>query len=197
MNRRRPLPLVLPTELPRNDGIVLRPFQDGDVEMLRDLATDPYLPLIGSLPANASRQQAAEFIRRQHQRLETGAGYSFCVADAATDDALGTAGLWLADLAEGRATAGYSVAPAARRRGVAGKALRTLTGFGWTIPELFRIELYIEPWNTGSTRVAEAAGYLREGLLRSHQPIGGRRADMLLYAAVRPWEAAAKGPAMS
>jgi RimJ/RimL family protein N-acetyltransferase len=78
------------------------------------------------------------------------------------------------------------VAPFARRRGAAVKALRAVTAFGWTLSDLFRIELYIEPWNVGSVRAAEAVGYAREGLQRSHQPIGGRRADMLLYASLRP-----------
>jgi hypothetical protein len=31
-----------------------------------------------------------------------------------------------------------------------------------------------------------ASGYRREGLLCSHQEIGGIRRDMLLYAAIRP-----------
>jgi len=53
-------------------------------------------------------------------------------------------------------------------------------------PTLHRIELHIEPWNIGSIRVAETCGYEREGLLRSHQEIGGIRRDMLLYAAIRP-----------
>jgi RimJ/RimL family protein N-acetyltransferase len=44
-----------------------------------------------------------------------------------------------------------------------------LTSFAWTIPPLRRIELYVEPWNTGSIKTAERAGYEREGLLRSHQ----------------------------
>jgi hypothetical protein len=47
--------------------------------------------------------------------------------------------------------------------------LQALTAFAWTISELHRIELYIEPWNTGSIRVAESAGYRDDGLLRSHQ----------------------------
>jgi ribosomal-protein-alanine N-acetyltransferase len=50
---------------------------------------------------------------------------------------------------------------------------------------LHRIELYIEPWNVASVRTAERARYQREGLLRSHQEIGGRRRDMLLYAIIR------------
>jgi ribosomal-protein-alanine N-acetyltransferase len=60
-----------------------------------------------------------------------------------------------------------------------------LTRFAWTIPALRRVELYIEPWNGSSIRVAEAAGYQREGLLRSHREIGGIWRDMLLYATIR------------
>ncbi|HEY5788350.1 MAG TPA: GNAT family protein [Microlunatus sp.] len=182
-------PLQPPVISPSDDGVVLRPFDTGDVEMLCDLATDPYVPLIGSLPAYATEQQALEYIGRQLSRWETGVGYSFCVADLDSGSALGTAGLWIRDLAVGRGSAGYTVAPSARRRGVAARALRALTTFGWTLPELFRIELYVEPWNLGSLRAAEAVGYQCEGLLRSHQPIGERRADMYLYARLRTEDA--------
>ena len=40
----------------------------------------------------------------------------------------------------------------------------------------------VEPWNAASWRTAGSAGYQREGLLRSHQEIGGHRVDMFLYA---------------
>lgn len=63
-----------------------------------------------------------------------------------------------------------------------------LTEFAWSVPGLFRVALYIEPWNVGSVRTAERAGYVREGLLRSHQVIASQRRDMLLYASVRPME---------
>lgn len=156
--------------------------------MLRDLSTDPYVPTIGTLPANASHEEALAYVHRQQGRYDEGRGFAFTIADAATDRALGGCGLWLRELASGRGAAGYSVAPGARGRGVAAEALTALTTFGWTLPGLYRIELYIEEWNTGSIRTAERAGYQREGLLRSHQEIGGERRDMLLYAAVRPGE---------
>ena len=50
----------MPSTPPTSGGIVLRPFRDAAVAMLRDLATDPYVPLIGSLPANASEQEALD-----------------------------------------------------------------------------------------------------------------------------------------
>jgi hypothetical protein len=50
--------------------VVLREFSDRDVTMLMELSNDPYVPLIGSLPADASQQEAHEYIDRQRGRLE-------------------------------------------------------------------------------------------------------------------------------
>lgn len=179
------MPLAWPTEAPRSGPVRLRPFQDRDVPMVRDLATDAYVPLIGSLPPAADDEQARAWVARQHGRLEAGTGFSFCVADLVADRALGAAGLTLVGPA--RASAGYATAPAERGRGVAGHALTALTSFAWAhLPSLRRVELYVEPWNSASLAVAHRAGYEREGLLRSHQEIGGRRVDMVLLAALRP-----------
>lgn len=79
---------------------------------------------------------------------------------------------------------GYSIVPSARGRGLASDALRALTDFGWHIPGLDRIVLYVEPWNVASIRTAERAGYVREILLRDHEIAGARR-DVLRFAAVR------------
>lgn len=165
--------------------VVLREFADADLPMVQELSTDPYVPLIGTLPADASRQEAQDYIDRQRGRLAEGVGFSFAIAEASTGRGVGGIGLWLAALDHGRATAGYSVIPSARGRGLASAALTALTSFAWTIPELHRVELYVEPWNVGSVKTAERAGFKREGLLRSHQEIGGHRRDMLLYATIR------------
>lgn len=180
------LPLVLPDPGPVSGEVRLRGFRATDVAMVRDLSTDPYVPLIGSLPGEADETAALGWIVRQHDRLITGAGYSFCAALRATDEAVGAAGLWLGSREHGRASAGYSVAPRARGRGLAVDALSALTQFAWTVPEVHRVELYVEPWNEASRRTALAAGYAREGLLLSHQVIGERRVDMELFAALRP-----------
>ncbi|QKE86144.1 GNAT family N-acetyltransferase [Arthrobacter sp. NEB 688] len=154
--------------------------------MVLDLATDPYVPVISTLPAGADDADARAYLERQHGRLAEGRGFSFCVALDATDEAVGTAGLWVDDLAHGRFRAGYTVAPSWRGRGLATDALRALTTFAWTLEVAHRVELYVEPWNTASLAVAERVGYEREGLLRGHHRLGGRWCDMLLLASVRP-----------
>lgn len=179
--------LQWPKSTPTYGAVRLRAFEERDVPMVRDLSTDPYQRTISSLPADASDQEALAYIRHQPQRLPEGIGFSFCIADRGTDEALGGTGLWVRDLAHGRSGVGYSVAPRARGRGVAADALRALVGFAWTIDGLHRLEARIEPWNTASIRTAEAAGFEREGLLRSHEElVGGRRVDLLMYALLRP-----------
>jgi [ribosomal protein S5]-alanine N-acetyltransferase len=154
--------------------------------MVLELATDPYVTSIGTLPAHADEGQAREWIERNRGRWTEGRGFSFAIEESATGRAVGQLGLWLAELEQGRAELGYVVMPGARGRGYAAAALGAATGFAWTIPALHRLQLHIEPWNAASIRTAERAGYDCEGLLRSYQEIGGVRRDMLLYAAIRP-----------
>ncbi|WP_231939473.1 GNAT family N-acetyltransferase [Brevibacterium siliguriense] len=157
-----------------------------DADMARDLSTDPYVPLTGTLPGNASREEAESWVRRQQGRHAEGRGFSFTIAKRSDDEAVGHCGLWLKDLADGRADAGYGIAPSSRRSGYATEALIALTKFAWTIPGLSRVELFIEPGNTGSLRTADRAGYVRERVLAEQQEIGGTRRDMVVFAAPLP-----------
>jgi ribosomal-protein-alanine N-acetyltransferase len=175
---------VWPAELPviSRPPIVLRAFSDADVGLVQSVATDALIPLITTVPASGNLDDARAYIDRQLSRHVTGAGYSFAVADAATGDAVGQVGLWLKDLPHGRASTGYWVAGRFRRRGYVTAALAAISRWGMSLDGIHRIELYAEPWNEGSWRAAERAGYRREGLLRSWQWVGQERRDMYMYS---------------
>ena len=175
-----PTPLPWPAEPPAWGTVLLRRFTPADVGMLRDLATDPYVALIGTLPHRADEAQAVAYVERQLSRSEQGVGWSFCVADRSSGEALGGAGLWLVPDDPQVVTAGYSVAPRARGRGVATQAMRALAGFAWTLPDVERVELRVEPGNTASLRVAEAAGFERGERLPG-QEFRGRTIDLVRF----------------
>ena len=179
-----PLP-PWPSTAPASGRVVLRRFEDDDVAMVRELSTDPYVPLIGTLDAHCDEAGAHAYIDRQHARHPEGAGYSFAIADSGSGRALGMIGLWMRDRPHGRARAGYAVVPSMRGRSVGTDALRALIPFAWAFPELHRLELHIEPSNAASVAVAERAGFCHEGVLRGYQEIGGRRRDLASYALVR------------
>ncbi|MGZ6818327.1 MAG: GNAT family N-acetyltransferase [Blastococcus sp.] len=176
-------------------NVVLRPFGLEDVSTVEDAASDPYVRLITGLQANDSAGAWA-YLQRQSLREERGLGVSFAIGEATTGEAVGQIGLWLRakapdgatgyrEEAHGRAAIGYWVAPSRRRRGYATDALHAIGEWALRLPEVHRLELFIEPWNEGSWRAAEAAGFEREGLLRGWQEIGGERRDMYAYSRLR------------
>ncbi|MDR6508121.1 GNAT family protein [Arthrobacter oryzae] len=160
----------------------LRPFSTDDVAVIQEVSEDPLIPLITTVPASGSKTAALAFIQRQHQRLADRSGYSFAIADATSDQAVGQIGLWLKNLSQGRASIGYWVAPSQRGKGVASTALKALSTWGLAQSGIHRLELYVEPWNEGSWRAAEHAGFIREGTLRSWLEIDGQRRDMYMYS---------------
>ena len=94
----------VPLRLPRLEDthVVLRAFVDGDAHLIQDVSTDPFIPLITSVPDVPDIEAARAFLHRQQARLDDHAGYSFAIADSASNEALGQIGLWLPDLMQGR-----------------------------------------------------------------------------------------------
>jgi RimJ/RimL family protein N-acetyltransferase len=48
-----------------------------------------------------------------------------------------------------------------------------------------RLEVLVQPQNEASLALAERVGFRREGLMRSHSVIRGRRVDMVMLALLR------------
>ncbi|RSS57153.1 GNAT family N-acetyltransferase [Streptomyces sp. WAC01280] len=173
-------PLDVP-ELAADGGFTLRPWRLSDVPLVREASEDAYIPLITTVPSPWSAPAARAFVERQWERAASGAGYPFVIVDP-DGRPVGTVGLWLRDLAQGRAALGYWVVGSARGRGAAGTAVRAVVTWALKDLRIPRLELYVEPWNTASVHTAERAGFRREGLLRGWQVVGSERRDMFLYA---------------
>ena len=163
----------------------LREWREDDIESVFSVTDDPVIPLISEVPrGRRDRTAALRFVTSQHKRLADGQGWRFAFTARDDDEAVGYVGvLWIAKPA-GRASIGYWSCPKGRGRGLTTDAVRTVADWVLTQAGAARLEAFIEPWNTGSIRVAEAAGFQREGLMRSFAPLGGIRKDALLYAKI-------------
>ena len=84
-----------------------------------------------------------------------------------------------------RAWVGYWLAPAARGRGLATRAVRLVAAWAFTDPTLERLELMTLVGNDASGRVALRAGFRREGILRRYLDFRGALLDAVMYAMVR------------
>jgi ribosomal-protein-alanine N-acetyltransferase len=159
----------------------LRNFRAEDLDLVRQAAADPHIPLITTVPSVFSEEAARAYIERQQRRPREGMGYSFAIAAEDTDQALGSIALMM-NVGQGRASIGYWVVPAYRGLGAARRGLGAVASWGLRELRIPRLELYVEPWNAASIAVAERNGFRREGLLRSWLQVGTERRDMFMYS---------------
>jgi RimJ/RimL family protein N-acetyltransferase len=165
----------------RDEGIVLRPWRMDDAPAVEVACRDPEIAhWIPFVPRPYTRADAEEYLRGA---IESGdERRAFAIADAGSDEVLGSIDIGVNSM-QYRGHIGYWVAPPARGRGVCTRALRLLSRWAFEDLGLQRVELITDPDNVASQRVAEKAGFRREGVLRSHllHP-DGRRRDSVLFS---------------
>jgi RimJ/RimL family protein N-acetyltransferase len=169
-----------------SDGeIRIRLRADSDVPQMVEACRDPEIPRWTQVPAGYDEGYAREFeIQAERDRL-AGRGLHLVVVDAGSERLLGSVGIVHLDRTEGRCELGYWLAREARGRGLATRAVRLLSA--WILGELpiERIEIHAEPDNLASRRVAERAGFIFEGVLRSYIVNKGVRHDAASYSLLR------------
>jgi len=175
---------VSPPNPPLGDGVIaLRPFRAEDAPAITAACNDPevqrWIPLI---PVPYAEADARRFILMTLQAWHDGTGYEFAIVDATTDRYIGSIGLHLGANPR-RHAIGYLVAPEARRRGVAVRALRLVTRWGFDRLGIDRLALWTLPGNVASQAVAEKAGFRFEGLIRNWESDrDDRPVDAVMYS---------------
>ena len=89
------------------------------------------------------------------------------------------------DLADShRGSVGYWLLPEARGKGFATRSVQLISR--WTLGDLgmARLSVLTQPSNDRSQRVAKRSGFVKEGILRSYEEIGGRRVDCVVFSLV-------------
>jgi RimJ/RimL family protein N-acetyltransferase len=163
----------------RDEHVSLRPFRDDDVRAIADACRDPDMArFIPHLPSPYAERDAAEYVRLTRSWERAGDRIALAVADPTSDDLLGSIDVRLAPTG----SIGYWIAPWARGRGVATRALILLSRWSIRVGGVERLELYTDVKNAASQRVAEKAGFRREGVLRAHLPFRDGRRDSVVFS---------------
>jgi RimJ/RimL family protein N-acetyltransferase len=172
------------SEVTLSDGVVtLRAWQSTDAPAVFAACQDPLIARFIPIPQPYTEADALGFVsfhvdgQAEHER-------SFAIADAPTGKLLGS--ISRHGPFGHRATFGYWLAPEARGRGVATRALRLITD--WTIAstDLIRLDLYTDLENDRSGAVAQRVGFVREGIRRAWDlDRDGQPIDVMSYVLVR------------
>lgn len=145
--------------------LVLRPWRDSDADAVVRACQEPAIQRYTRVPEPYLLSDAEEFVGSgTREAWRVGAGAAFAIASIESGDVVGAVGLMDVDAVRRVASAGYWMAAAARRRGVASRALGAITEWALTDVGFVRLEVEIEPENTASLGVAAAAGFVRDDI---------------------------------
>lgn len=164
----------LPIRVLEVPGLRLRPWEHSDAgELLRafgEMSIRHYSATVVDTAADA-----AAFVDKRAAAWSERYGVSWAVVAAGTGSVVGHIGIAVTERSLDTAMIGYWLLPRARGRGVATRAVRAATAFGFGYLDLHRIELAHAVENVASCAVATRAGYPYEGTLRDAMRYAGER----------------------
>ena len=167
---------------PITDGVVaLRRVSESDVDQIVAACQDSAIKrFTSSIPDPYRRSDARHWIALHEKSLER--EMPLAVVDAEQHDRLlGMSGLHDAAWPHRRCDTGYWTVPDARGKGYASRALALVAEWGFGEFGFERIGLYADVENVGSHRVAERAGFAREGVLKRYLILRGTPRDCVVY----------------
>jgi len=159
---------LVPPDPPLSDGvIILRPLEESDLATIERAGSDAEILKWFDL----QRRSSADYLAARREAWTEGTGASFAICDASRPGtSLGQVFIERDD--DGRGSVGYWLLEDARGKGRATRAVRLAASWALSEMRLGRLQLHTDPENVASQRVAERAGFTREGVLRAYN---GRR----------------------
>ena len=184
-----------PTANPSDGAVTLRRWTVGDAPFIASAMSDPAIRRFNGghdrygrpapTPSVADAEAyIASFALGWQTFAQTGnpAGAGYAITEAGSGALLGCCGVddWTS---EDVAQFGYWLAPGARGRGHATRAVILMTEWLFKVGAARAFVTVVED-NKASAAVARRAGYIYEGTMRDHSVWQGKRQDVLRFAAL-------------
>jgi len=168
-----------------SDKFLLRPLVASDAEAIYAACQDPDIARWTTIPQPYLREHATGFVADTIDAWEHGREPTFAMVDRASGRLIGCVGL-RSDGASGHAMEiGYWTAPAGRGRGLTTEAVRLVSRWALLDLRAERVGLLVYVGNEASARVAEKAGFRREGVLRRYSLQRGTPRDTIVHSLIR------------
>jgi [ribosomal protein S5]-alanine N-acetyltransferase len=171
---------------PLTDGeVVLRDYLERDIpEILIAYQDDPRLHSLTGEDRPPSGAELGSRAEREAGARAVGERATLTILEPGGDTCRGQIKVDSVDWDNGRAELTIWLAPQVRGRGLGRRALR-LAG-AWLLGpcRLARVEALADPANATAIGAAQAAGFVREGVLRGYQRRRGQRVDVVVMSLI-------------
>ncbi|PAZ11136.1 GNAT family N-acetyltransferase [Streptomyces sp. SA15] len=150
------------------ERLVLRPFDESDIEAFAEMMNDEQVTAWTSVPQPYTEAHARDWITRRAPAERTeGRGIVFAVSEFLTQRLVGIVHLQNTDWRVRSSEISYVVAPWARGEGYASEAALAAAHWLFRDQDFERLELRTAADNAASQQVAQKIGCISEGVLRN------------------------------
>jgi ribosomal-protein-alanine N-acetyltransferase len=171
---------------PLTDGhVALRDYNERDIpEILIAYQDDPQLHVLAGEDRPPSGAELGSRAEREPVVRAAGERATLTIVEPGADTCRGQVGVADVDWDNRRAELSIWLAPQVRRQGLGRRSLRLAAEWLLETCGLARVELVAEPENAAVIGAAQAAGFVREGVLRGYQRKRGKRVDVVVLSLI-------------
>jgi ribosomal-protein-alanine N-acetyltransferase len=135
---------------------------------------------------DASINDTIEVLKRIDASFLTNDVMGWAITLKGSDRLIGVINFWNINKAHHRAEIGYTLHHDHWNKGIMGEALEVALDFGFTQLKFHTVEANINPENTGSRKVLEKNGFVREGYFKENYFYNGDFYDSAVYSKLAP-----------
>ena len=154
-----------------NEIIALR----GNVENMK------YIPR----PLVTTTEEALAHIKMIQDKIETNEGINWVVTEKGNDKLIALIGHYRIKPEHFRCEIGYMFLPGYHGKGYATEAIKTILKYAFNDMKMHSVEAIIDPKNTGSERVLQKNGFVKEAHLVENEYYNGKFIDSVIYSLLK------------
>lgn len=172
----QPFPII------RTNRLVLRAITLLDKQEIFLLRSDKtVLQYLDKAPAS-SVEEAEAFIELIQKDQQNNDGILWGIALRESPVIVGSISFWRLQKEHYRAEIGYALLPHLHGKGIMDEALKAVLKYGFESMQLHSVEANVNPGNTGSMKLLEKNGFVKEAYFKENYFFDGKFIDSVIYS---------------
>lgn len=168
-----------------SERLLLRQITPDDVQEVFELRSNPETMKFIPRPLVTSHEEALGHIKMIQDKIESNEGINWAITLKPDNKLLGIIGHYRIKWEHFRSEIGYMLLPEAHGKGVATEAIQLIIDYGFNKMKMHSLEGIIDPENTGSARVLEKNGFVKEAHFKENEFFEGKFIDSVIYSLLK------------
>ena len=168
-----------------SERLLLRQITPDDVQEVFELRSNPETMKFIPRPLVTSHEEALGHIKMIQDKIESNEGINWAITLKPNNKLLGIIGHYRIKWEHFRSEIGYMLLPETHGKGIATEAIQLIIDYGFNKMKMHSLEGIIDPENTGSARVLEKNGFVKEAHFKENEFFDGKFIDSVIYSLLK------------